>query len=116
MKTSIENNFTYHAPQPGQPEKYEKLRAKAKELAYLVVELCPNSRERSVAMTELESAVMWANAAIARNPDSEPIKAKNAGSEISARGVASEFGSLAAAPSEIMWMPAGQHTITALKG
>ncbi|MFH0879858.1 MAG: hypothetical protein V2A34_09110 [Lentisphaerota bacterium] len=63
----IENNFTYHAPKPGQPEKYQKLREKAKELAYLIKELTPSSREQSVALTELETSVFWANAAIARN-------------------------------------------------
>jgi hypothetical protein len=63
----LENNFRYHAPKPGQPEKYETLRSKAKELAYLIKEHCPDSRESSVAMTHLETAVMWANAAIARN-------------------------------------------------
>ncbi len=67
MDTKIENNFTYHAPKPGQPEQYEKLRDKAKEFAYLIAELCPQSREQSVALTHLETAVMWANAAIARN-------------------------------------------------
>lgn len=72
LNPKIENNFTYHAPTPGQPEKYEKLRAKAKELAYLIEELCPASREQSVALTELETAVFWANAAIARNPVKAP--------------------------------------------
>jgi hypothetical protein len=63
----IENNFKYHAPKDGQAEKYEQLRAKAKEYAAMILELCPESRERSVALTELETAMMWANAAIARN-------------------------------------------------
>jgi hypothetical protein len=63
----IENNFTYHAPKEGQPEKYEALRAKAKELAYLIDNSCQNSREKSLAITNLEQSVMWANAAIARN-------------------------------------------------
>ena len=67
MNVTIENNFKYHAPKPGQPEKYERLREKAKELANLFDELCPNSREKSTAMTQLEGAVMWANASIARN-------------------------------------------------
>lgn len=64
MKTQIENNFMYHAPKDGQPAKYEAIREKAKELAYLIDEVCPNSRERSVAITNLETAVMWANASI----------------------------------------------------
>jgi len=63
----IEHNFTYHAPKPGQPEKYTALRAKAKELALLIGDLTPASREQSVALTALETAVFWANAAIARN-------------------------------------------------
>lgn len=67
MNPQIENNFKYHAPKEGQPAKYEAIREKAKELAYLVEELCPSSREKSIAMTNLEQAVMWANASIARN-------------------------------------------------
>lgn len=67
MNARIENNFMYHAPKEGQPEKYHELREKAKELAYLIHELCPDSREKSVALTELETSVMWANASIARN-------------------------------------------------
>ena len=63
----IENNFMYHAPKEGQPAKYEELRAEAKKLAYCIEALCPNSREKSLAMTQLESAIMWANSAIARN-------------------------------------------------
>lgn len=63
----IENNFKYHEPKPGQPEKYNLLRQKSKELAYLIDELCPNSRERALAITKLEEVSMWANASIARN-------------------------------------------------
>ena len=63
----IENRFTYHAPKPGQPEKYQRLREHAKELAMLFNDECPESREKSLAITKLEEAVMWANAAIARH-------------------------------------------------
>lgn len=63
----LENRFMYHSPKEGQPEKYTAIREKAKELAYLIDAECPNSREKSVAMTNLETAVMWANASIARN-------------------------------------------------
>jgi len=63
----LENNFCYHSPKPGQNEKYVALRQKAKELAYVIKELTPASREQSIALTELETAVFWANAAIARN-------------------------------------------------
>lgn len=67
MKNQIENNFKYHAPKEGQPEKYESIRQVAKILATTIDKLCPDSREKSLAMTNLEQAVMWANAAIARN-------------------------------------------------
>lgn len=67
MNAQIENNFMYHPLKERQNEKYEKIRSKAKELAYLIDELCPNSREKSLAMTNLEQSVMWANSSIARN-------------------------------------------------
>ncbi len=63
----LENNFCYHAPKEGQLAKYEAIRDKAKELAYLIDELVPGSREKSLAWTNLEQAVFWANAGIARN-------------------------------------------------
>ena len=65
----IENNFSYHAPKAGQPERYTKIRSEAKKLAILLSVECPPSRELSLAMTNLEQAVMWANAAIARHED-----------------------------------------------
>jgi hypothetical protein len=67
LKARIENDFTYHAPKAGQPEKYVALREKAKEFALLILELTPASREQSLALTNLEMATFFANAAIARN-------------------------------------------------
>lgn len=63
----LENNFAYHKPLPGQPERYVVIRDKAKELALLFNQECPQSRELSLAMTKLEEVVFWANASIARN-------------------------------------------------
>lgn len=63
----IANTFSYHSPKPGQPERYTALRCKARELATLIVESCPASRERSLAITKLQEAVMFANASIAIN-------------------------------------------------
>lgn len=59
--------YTYHAPKADQPQRYESIRAKAKELAELIEKSCPDSREKSLAHTNLEQTVMWANASIARN-------------------------------------------------
>jgi hypothetical protein len=63
----VEKAFTYHPPKPGQVEKYTVLRDRAKDLADLIVEIMPPSREQSLALTKLEETIMWANAAIARN-------------------------------------------------
>lgn len=65
-KTEIKIRFTYHPPQGEQWKKYEEIRAKAKELAELLNKLCPESREKSLALTKLEESVMWGNASIAR--------------------------------------------------
>lgn len=67
MNPKIENTFTYHTPKDDQPAKYQAIREKAKELAYMIDELVPDSREKSLAMTKLEECSMWANAGIARN-------------------------------------------------
>ena len=65
--TQIENAFTYHEPKDGQPARYKHIRDKAKDLAHIINDQCPESREKAVAITKLEESVMWANAAIARN-------------------------------------------------
>lgn len=57
---------TYHPPKDGQPERYEAIRNGGRELAELIEDECPESREKDFAEYHLESAVMWANAAIAR--------------------------------------------------
>jgi len=64
---TLENNFIYHKPFGNQNERYESLRNLAKELAYVILEKTPKSREQSLALTNLEQSVFWANAAIARN-------------------------------------------------
>jgi len=66
-REQIKRNFTYHAPKQESIPKFNELREKAKELALLIDEHCPNSREKSLAMTKLEESNMWANAAIVRN-------------------------------------------------
>lgn len=58
--------FTHHPPKGDQVERYGVLRAEAHDFATRIVELTPESREQSLALTKLEEAVMFANAAIAR--------------------------------------------------
>lgn len=63
----IEKNFEYHAPTSDQTERYREIRSYAKQLATVIDQTCPASREKSLALTKLEETVMWANASIARN-------------------------------------------------
>jgi hypothetical protein len=63
----LENDFTYHPPKGDQVERYGAIRTAAGELARLIAEKTPESREQSVALTKLDEVVFWANASIARN-------------------------------------------------
>lgn len=63
----LRKRFTYHKPFGDQPERYELLRNKAKDLAFEICHATPMSREQALALTHLEEAIFYANAAIARN-------------------------------------------------
>ena len=69
----IDNIFTYHAPFGTQQDRYVAIRDKAKELALLVNEACPESREKSLALTNLQQSVQMANASIAIVRDRQGI-------------------------------------------
>jgi hypothetical protein len=66
---TIDNNFTYHKPMPTDLIKFERLRNMAKEYSELVNELCPDSREKSIAITKIEESNMWSNASIVRDSE-----------------------------------------------
>jgi hypothetical protein len=63
----INKRFTYHAPKENQPARYAQIRQVAADFAVLLNNLCPESREKSLAITKLEEVVFWASASIARN-------------------------------------------------
>ena len=63
----IANDFRYHKPGLVAIAKHEKVRDEGLLYAKTLLSQCPESRELSLALTSLEEAVMWANAAIARN-------------------------------------------------
>ena len=69
MKKELDIRFTYHTPKEGQLARYEMIRDLGKVMATAVVEHCPDSRERSLALTKIDEVVMWANAAIARREE-----------------------------------------------
>lgn len=66
-RETIVKHFTYRPPKNDQPQRYAFLREKALELAHVVNKECPDSREKDNALDKISEAIMWANAAIARN-------------------------------------------------
>lgn len=62
----IDLRFTSHSPTGNQPQRYQEIRSYGHGMAACIVNLTPASREQSLALTKLEEAVFWANAAIAR--------------------------------------------------
>lgn len=63
--------FTYYAPKDNQLKQYELIRDMGLALADMVNDLGPDSREKSLSITKLQEAVMWANALIAINEKGE---------------------------------------------
>lgn len=66
-REQLDNWFMYHQPTPDQLPKYEALRAAAKLFAVAIVENCPPSADRTVALRKLRESTMTANASIACN-------------------------------------------------
>lgn len=62
---TIEEIFTYHAPEPDQIPKYEEIREAAKTMAKVILSNTPPCADQSAAIRLLREAVMTANAAIA---------------------------------------------------
>ncbi len=63
----LENSYKHHTPKDDQADRYEGLRSGGRVLAERVMRTCPNSRERALALTKIEEAIMWANKSIAVN-------------------------------------------------
>lgn len=61
------DQWFYHPPKGDQVDRYNKINAKTKELLELIADICPPSREKATAMTNLQLVRMLANAAIACN-------------------------------------------------
>ena len=66
-RAEIDKRFDYHAPAGDKVKRHADVRMGVKTLAEFLDDALPDSREKSTAMTHLEDALMWANAAIARN-------------------------------------------------
>jgi hypothetical protein len=72
MNAQIEHNFKYHAPTGDAVQAHTEIRAAAKMLAVLIDEALPAAagREKALAITKVEEAMMWACAGVARHAGS----------------------------------------------
>ncbi|MFN0092874.1 MAG: hypothetical protein ACKVWR_21780 [Acidimicrobiales bacterium] len=65
----ITHDFKHHPPTGGKVAKHENIRAALGSMAHMLDHYLPECREKSLALTKLEEAMFWANAAIARRPE-----------------------------------------------
>ncbi len=63
----IENRFRYHAPTPEARRRHEAITEASIVFAKVVRDNVPFGRGQSLALTDIESARMWANQGIATN-------------------------------------------------
>lgn len=63
----LKHRFSFHsAPNEEKRNEHTSMRVACYEAAKTIDEKAPDSREKSLAITKLEEAMFWANAAIAR--------------------------------------------------
>lgn len=68
----LRNRFTYHPPvTQRRATMHEHIRQMCYALAAELDHILPEGREKSLAITNLEQTTMWANAAIARQPQEQ---------------------------------------------
>ena len=68
----IDKPYAYHMPSPSGLDKINRLREHFSEGDRLIKEICGNTRQTSIAITNNEQTAMWAIKAVVFNdPDSE---------------------------------------------
>lgn len=71
----IDKPYAYHKPSTEGLDKISRLRVAFSEIDSLIREVCPESRQRAVAITNNEQTAMWAIKAVVFNdPNSEVEK------------------------------------------
>lgn len=66
-RDDIDGRFGYHQPNGDKMTRHESVRSVMREAAVTVNDLCPDGREKSLAVEHLEEAMFWADAAIVRS-------------------------------------------------
>ena len=70
QRSPIKKTYAYHSPSPDSLALITKIRTAASFLDDVITTCAPASRERSVAITKLEEAAMWAIKAVVCNDPS----------------------------------------------
>lgn len=68
-KEEIHDRMTYHAPSDLGVKRHEQLSVTLEAALTVIAGVCPEGREKSLAITKIEEAKFWASAAVARNPE-----------------------------------------------
>lgn len=62
---NVHEAFAYHKPTSADVENHQNIAKAAENFARVILESCPGSAETTKAIRKVQSARMWANAAIA---------------------------------------------------
>ena len=68
----MKKTYAYHKPSAVGVEKIQKVRQAFSDFHEVLEELCPKSRELSVALTHLETTAMWVTKSLVVN-DAESV-------------------------------------------
>ena len=72
LQSDIDTRFDFHAaPDKEKRDRHTSMRLACKKAAESINDQAPDSREKSIAITKLEEAMFWANAAVARVTDTK---------------------------------------------
>jgi len=63
--SDLEDIFSYHPANDEQLATYGEIRKRALEFALFLYNTCPDSAERTLAIRDLQKAMMFANASVA---------------------------------------------------
>jgi hypothetical protein len=73
-REDIVHRFSFHPSTAATGPKHDEVRLKHRGVALWVLANVPPSRERALAITALQEAMMWANAAVAIHTEREPLR------------------------------------------
>ncbi len=67
MENSLKHRFEYHPPDEAKIDLHSKIRGTCYIAANYLDSILPECKEKSLALTKIEEAMFWSNAALARS-------------------------------------------------